>query len=273
MKKFDGLLICTDLDGTLLKNDKTISKENLSAIEYFKQNGGVFTFVTGRMPFFVSDMYNAVKPNGPIGCINGGGVYDFKEQAYLWQAELDKSALELVDYAEEKIPEIGFQVNTFDKTYFCKENSAMAEFRKITGLPNLVCRHRDVKEPMAKIVFGDEKEENIIYLKELLDGHPLSSEFDFIRSEKTLYEILPKGIGKGTVVKKVSELMGIDINKTIAVGDYNNDISMLRAAKIGVAVSNACDAAKAAADYITVSNEESAIAKIISDIESGVLKI
>ena len=54
MKKFDGILICTDLDGTLLNGDSAVSKENLDAIEYFKAEGGIFTFITGRMPFFVS---------------------------------------------------------------------------------------------------------------------------------------------------------------------------------------------------------------------------
>ena len=58
-----------------------------------------------------------------------------------------------------------------------------------------------------------------------------------------------------------------------AVGDYNNDIGMLRTAGVGIAVANACPEAKAAADRITVSNEESAIAHIISDIESGALEL
>ena len=70
--KFDGILICTDLDGTLYKNDKSISPKNCEAIEYFKQEGGLFTFVTGRMPFFVSNIYETVEPNVPFGCINGG---------------------------------------------------------------------------------------------------------------------------------------------------------------------------------------------------------
>lgn len=74
MGRFDGILICTDLDGTLLNSDRRISKENLEAIEYFKQEGGIFTFVTGRMPFFVSDMYEAVQPNAPFGCVNGGAT-------------------------------------------------------------------------------------------------------------------------------------------------------------------------------------------------------
>ena len=62
-------------------------------------------------------------------------------------------------------------------------------------------------------------------------------------------------------------------NKTIAVGDYNNDISMFKAAGIGIAVSNACKEALDAADYITVSNEEHAIARVICDLESGEYQI
>jgi hydroxymethylpyrimidine pyrophosphatase-like HAD family hydrolase len=63
--------------------------------------------------------------------------------------------------------------------------------------------------------------------------------------------------------------MKIDEGKTIAIGDYDNDISMFKAAKVGVAVSNASDKAKENADYITVSNEEDAIAKVIFDLEEG----
>ena len=49
------------------------------AIEYFKAEGGYFTFITGRMPFYVSYAVENVKPNVPIGCVNGGGVYDFQK--------------------------------------------------------------------------------------------------------------------------------------------------------------------------------------------------
>lgn len=68
MGKFDGILICTDLDGTLLRNDGTISQENLSAIEYFKAEGGYFTFVTGRMPYYAMHICETIKPNVPFGC-------------------------------------------------------------------------------------------------------------------------------------------------------------------------------------------------------------
>ena len=93
--------------------------------------------------------------------------------------------------------------------------------------------------------------------------------FDFIRSERTLYEILPKGANKGTALCKMAELLGIKQERTIAVGDYNNDISMIKAAGAGFAVANAVDEVKAVADHITVSNNESAIAAIVDRLDKG----
>lgn len=273
MKKFEGILICTDLDGTLLSSDDTVSKENLDAVEYFKSEGGIFTFITGRMPFFATSIYNLIKPNAPFGCINGGGLYDPTEKKYLWAQELPAEAIDLVEYADKSIDGIGIQINTFEKVYFCRENSAMERFRRITGSPNITCHYREVTEPIGKVVFGDENEESIDRLKELLNSHPMADRFDFIRSEKTLYEILPKNINKGSVLPKLAEHMHISMDRTVTIGDYNNDVGMLRAAKVGVAVANATAEAKKAADYITVSNDEHAIARVISDIENGILKI
>lgn len=273
MSKFKGILICTDLDGTLLRNDGTISAENLTAIEFFKQEGGIFTFITGRMPFFVSHIYNVVKPNAPFGCVNGGGLYDYSKQEYVWNSTMPKDVVELIKYVDENFSNIGIQVNTFHKTYFCKENETMEIFRKRTGVPNITRNYREIDEPISKIVFGSENEEEILNLQEKITGHSLSERFDFVRSEKTLFEILPKGIGKGTAIQKLTEYLDIDINKTVAIGDYNNDISMFETAKIGIAVSNACKAALDAADYITVSNEEHAIARVICDLEKQKYKL
>ena len=273
MGKFDGMLICTDLDGTLLKNDKTISQENLDAIEYFKSEGGLFTIVTGRMPHTAFDICEYARINAPFGCINGGGVYDLCKGDYIFKCPLEDGFDELIELVENNIPNAGIQVNTFYKTYFSKENSIMELFRKVTNAPNLVCNYKDVERPIAKILFGIETEEEMQKTIKLLDEHPLSEKFDYVRSERYLYEILPKGTGKGTAITKLCECLGLDKNKTIAIGDYNNDISMFRAAKIGVAVKNACDEAKLSADYITVSNEEHAIAQVIYDLEAGKIRL
>lgn len=269
MKKFEGILICTDLDGTLLNNEKKVSRENIEAINYFKENGGLFTFITGRMPYYSSAIYNTIEPNAPFGCINGGGLYDHRAKEYVWHApDFREDVFELIECVEKNVPGIGIQVVAYERTYFSSDNPATEKFRMRTQLPHLKKYYRDVTEPIAKIVFADYDSNNLEKVDACLKSHPLSQNYGFMRSEETLYEILPKGIDKGTVLLKMAEILGIDRKKTVAVGDYDNDIGMLKVAGAGVAVANASEGAKAAASYITVSNDEHAIAKIISDIEN-----
>ena len=274
MGKFEGILICTDLDGTLYKNDKTISAENKRAIEYFKNEGGYFTFITGRMPYYSLEAYNAAEPNVPFGCVNGGGVYDGANHKYIWtHNDMHDSVFELVRFVDENFCDVGIQVCTFEKTYFAKENGVMSRFRKQTGLPNYICHYSEINEPVAKIIFGSDNPSVLIDIEKALKGHPSAEHFDFISSERSLFEILPKGINKGLSLSKLSDYLKLDTNKTIAVGDYNNDIGMFEAAGLGIAVSNACKAALDAADMVTVSNEEHAIAQIIYDLESGKIEL
>jgi len=270
MQKFSGLLFCTDLDGTLYSDDKTVSRQNLDAIEYFKSEGGLFTFITGRVPMTSGAICRTIRPNAPFGCLNGGGIYDPQKEQYLWSVHLPEKAVELVREVDRKLPEMGIQYNTEKTIWFNKDNGAMAWFRDITGVPNVSYHFEDVKEPVLKVVFAHLDPVQIEALAELLNSHPLASEFGFIRSERFLYELLPKGVSKGTLLLKLAELLGLDPARTVAVGDYNNDVSMIRAAELGFAVANAVDEAKAAADHITVSNNEHAIAAIIDGLDRGI---
>ena len=270
MGKFEGILICTDLDGTLFKNDKTISEENIKAIDYFKSEGGIFTFITGRIAFLATDVYNMIKPNAPAGCINGGALFDYCRNEYIFKTAISDRWREIIQEVEEIVPEVGIQIVCYENVYFYRENDAVRQYRKMTNLPHLTCHYNDITEPVAKVLLVDLNEDNLNKIKEFLENHQLFDEFDFCRSEKTLYEILPKGVNKGKGLKEIEAFTGAV--KTIAIGDYDNDVLMLEAADIGVAVSNACEKVKKVANYITVSNQESAIAKVIFDIENGEIK-
>lgn len=269
MKKFEGILLCTDLDGTLLRADKSISKENLEAIDYFKSNGGRFTFITGRVPTAAQAVYEAVHPNAPIGCFNGGGVYDFETDAFLHFSTLSEEAAVLAALVDRELPEVGIQLNTARNVYFCKDNPAQQDFRRITGLPYKVCSYSERGEDVGKLIFLHRDGAMLERVEALLTAHPLAEKFDFIRSEKTIYEILPKGVSKGAALPRIAEFCGVDPRRTVAVGDFDNDVSMLKAAGVGVAVENASEAAKRAADRIAVSNEEHAIAQIVGDLYAG----
>ncbi len=272
MKKFEGMLFCTDIDGTLYNSQRTVSKENLDAIEYFKSQGGIFTFVTGRVPSTTKKIYELVKPNGPYGCFNGGAVYDEANKKFLFKTALKENFINLVKAVDENLPEMGIQLNTEKTVYFNKYNPAMVYFREHTGLPDISCHYTEVKESTLKVVFAHHDMAQMDALIQFLNNHPEASDFDFVRSEKHLYEILPKNTNKGLALNKMAEILNIDPQKTIAAGDYNNDVMLIKEAGIGFAVENAVDEAKAVADYITVSNDEHAIAEIIYGIENGKYK-
>lgn len=268
MKKFEKILIATDLDGTLLRKDKSISDENLRAIEYFKENGGIFTFITGRIPPGAKMVYEKIKPNAPFGCMNGGGIYDYIKKEMIWSMPIDLSALELVKYVEENLPEMGIKLAATEKTYCHKRNDYTERHRREEGLEELLIHYNDVTDTVAKILFAD-KPENIDVLAKMLVKHPKAKDFNILRSDEIYYEILPKNSSKGNLLRKLAEILKVDMKNTIAIGDNDNDISMLETAGTGYAVSNASQGAKEAADIITVSNEEHAIAKIIEELDKS----
>ena len=271
MGKFDGYLFVTDLDGTLLRHDKTISEENKQAIAYFESEGGAFTFVTGRISRGAAPILQQFTPKIPIGCINGGGIYDPNTKRHLWTLALDPSVIELVEAVDRELPNVGIELNAFECIHFCKKNAITEQHRINEKFDDLAEPYHEVREPLAKILFGVYPDE-MNALIDLLHRHPLADRFDFVRSDDMYYEILPKGSSKGGLLLRLADLLGIDPKRTIAIGDNDNDISMLRAAALGIAVSNASQNTRDAADRITVSNEEHARAQVISDIESGKMR-
>ena len=175
----------------------------------------------------------------------------------------------MISVVDEQFSEIGIQICCFDKTYFAASNEMTEKFRKRTGIPNLICNYRDVKEPIGKIIFSSEDSDELAAIEKVLRSHPLADGFDFIRSERTLLEILPKGVTKGLALIKLTEYLNVDIANTVAIGDFDNDVAMLKTARLGIAVANASKSAMEAADAVTVSNEEDAIAEVIYGLENG----
>ena len=271
MGKFDGMLFCTDLDGTLLNSKKEISRENREAIEYFKREGGYFTFITGRMPYTSLEMWEAVRPNAPFGCINGGGIYDMEKGKYLWINALPIESYDIIDYVYNNMPDIGIQLNCPECIYFTRDNDSMIHFREITNTEYIYKHHRELGgEPLSKVIFASFDAHRMAEIRKEIESLPTAKNFDFITASADFYEMLPKGNSKGSVMLKLAEILGVDAKKTIAVGDYENDISMVSAAGIGYAVANAIPELKAAADRVTVSNNDHAIAKIVEELDKSI---
>ncbi len=268
-KKFENLLICTDLDGTLLNEEREVSKENVAAIEYFKSEGGLFTFVTGRQRVITKELYDMVQPNVPFGCFNGAGLFDGVKNEFVWLATLPDSAAEIVNFIAAQFPQAGIQLNTKNGIYYQQDCIVTEAFRERTNTPYQYGDFKTVPEPVVKVVFASEDGACLDRVSEVIAKHPKAAGVDIVRSEYIFSDLMPKNVSKGNGLQALAEYLKIDMRNTLAIGDYDNDVSMIKRAGVGVAVANASKSAKAAADLITVSNNEHAIAKVIDDIDKG----
>lgn len=271
MGKFDGMLLCTDLDDTLLTDNKQVSEKNRKAIDYFKSEGGLFTFSTGRVPMGARLILEYVVPNAPIVCFNGGGIYDFSENKMLWSRKLDSDAISAVEYVDRRLDFVGIEICTEEKIYFSKINAKVREHQVLEKLPDNDLDYHDIPEVWQKVLFMTEEHElNIV--RRTISESPFADKYTFVQSSPWYYELLPKNSTKGDGLIQLGELCGIDRSRIIAVGDNENDLEMVKMAGVGIAVENAIPIVKNSADYITADNNSDAIAKVIYDLENGIIK-
>ena len=269
MGKFKGLLLVSDLDGTLLDTNKLISRETLDAIAYFEREGGLFSYVTGRPPFAVAPVLEQYCPTVPVGCLNGGGIYDFSQQCFVDRTPLSRAAFALVDYAVAHFPTVGYEFVTFDTCYLYRPNATIEELRSFERLPPNYVTSYDVPGELCKLLFADEPA-GIEALMRGLANCPERADYALMRTADQYYELLPRGCDKGSSLRRLATYLGVDMAHTVAVGDNSNDAPMLRAAALGVAVANATRDAKSAADLVLdAGNDEHALAVLIDRLDSG----
>ncbi len=232
---FDGILLCTDMDGTLTDSTSTLSEKNAAAIRFFQREGGLFTVATGRHPFYIRDFAPRFVPNTYIVCQNGGLVYDLATSTEVLWHLLDDECTEVIDYLRQNHPDTDIRLHTtpdekhYVKAVFCQPEQFVPE------------RQKELREK-----FGNR--------------------YSFVRSFDRGLEMLAKEGGKGNALRDVIRLEKRNIHTVVAVGDYENDIDLFKAADISYAPSNALDITKAAATKVTVSNDEDAISRIIDEL-------
>ncbi len=254
-KRYDGCLICTDMDGTLLTTDKHLSRENADAIKYFQEQGGLFTVATGRYWDFVEDYKDVFVPNTLVISLNGCAISEYGTRKIVRCTTMDKSCFNDAEYIFNSCPQLTMLlVNTTNGFEAVKPTN-------LGRLSELEINERNVIYKMTYMC---------------LPGHTLNGQTrDFFAGfSKDRYnceqswpggmEYYPLEGGKHNAVMWLKRHTGSD--KLVCVGDFENDIGMLSVADTGVAVANALDSVKAAADYVTVSNDESAIARVIEKL-------
>lgn len=262
MGKFDGILICTDLDGTFLHEAKA-SKENCEAIRYFQENGGYFTVCTGRSYKFVHS-FDSYKPNAPLIVSNGTLIchHETKEiMDYIPMPDYTAAAVDVL--SQSPLADIIFLYDKADGGTHMDGGDMRRWDKTMAERPSE--RFGKVEKPWLKMLLQQKTPEDNMAIQEYI--HKMwPGMFSTSRSYSIGLELHSPEGGKGPCVDRLRKLMP-DVRLVVGAGDYENDISLLKHADIGYAVSNALPEVKAAADRITVDCTEHAIAQIICDIE------
>lgn len=260
MGKFDGYLILSDFDGTLShgttdrdgKPTTTISRENCDAIRYFQSEGGLFTLATGRQHNWIEAWRSFFVPNTYVSCINGAYLCSVDGSEVLFSRPMDDDFIPLANRILEDCPQLAWV------TFGLLGNP----LRIPQGTP--ITPSLFGGDPVYKMVFYAHRADSDDYAARV--ATLVGDRYLSMRSWINGIEVQLRGTGKGDTVRRLKEHLGERARVAVAVGDYENDIDMIRAADIGYAVANATDSVKSAADRITVSNRESAIARIIEEL-------
>lgn len=263
-------LIACDLDETLLDDHKTVSLTNQQAINKATSMGIKFVPTTGRGFTSVQKTLQEIglvnQPNQYVISFNGGIVTENAGNKIL--------ACEGISFEQANtVFNIGLQHDVFMHIYSV-ENNYMYNFPNSEKqyLRGRIDNYGELQEPsldslknehLVKIIFGS-LDFSLLQRIEREIPDAIKSQYAISFSSNRYLEFNQKGVTKGEGIALLTQKLGITLSETIAIGDNNNDLPMLRKAGFAVAVQNATDEVKREADYICqATNNESAIAEVI----------
>ena len=249
MGKFDGLLLVSDFDNTLVYTEEAlrlcvdmppVSDVNQAAVEHFMAEGGIFSIATGRAKPAFETVVDGIPMNGPTVLFNGAAIYDFRQRRYLVTAFLPDTVREHITQVVTALPEVAAELYHDDNTiHALNANDVTRRHMHVTHSPSIeVDSIEQVPSPISKTLFSTE-EEHLDALLAYLKAQPWYDDYEVVPSAVTLVELTAKGANKGGMVQRMAALLGIQQENVICVGDHANDISMLTWAGEGYAPANA----------------------------------
>ncbi len=269
----DIKLIAIDLDGTLLRSDRTLSEENRLAIKAAKEAGVKVVLCTGRplrSMMHLLEEADLLDEEDIAITYNGGLIQKTKSGEILNEITFNRDecldVYELgqylnlpinfidLDYVYEPAYPVGVE-SQYPATnrYVPKENALKFIDLDIENLPNPFT--------INKIVVCRPSEEIDAAIPNIPEKY--HEKYNIYKSQPFILEILPQHVDKGYSMRIIGEMLGLDKSQIMGIGDQENDLSLVENAGFGVAMDNAIDRVKEAADYITKSNNENGVAHAI----------
>ena len=259
-------LIALDIDGILLNSEKKITNEFL--ILFKKQKSGAKVVLsTGRPLPGVTPLLDELNLNDDgdyVICFNGAVVQEVKSKKILSNIEMCHDDFVLINnLAKENNTHV--HINTPTNLIIPEEtpNKYTIHEATLNNIDIVSMNEEDINDDITfcKIMIIDEPEK----LEEVLENIPkdLFDKYTIVRSAPFFLEFLNKNANKGTALEALCNTINIPLSKSIAVGDEENDQHMIKMAGLGVAMGNARDSIKEIANYVTCSNNEHGVAKVI----------
>ena len=219
-----------------------VAPANLTALEYFTREGGIFTVATGRAHPTFAPHAGCAPINAPVVLSNGSALYDFREDRMVYETFLPQRVREDLEQVARDIPEIGFEAYNHDDIYVYQPNFVTRRHLSRAGATAAEVPIAQMPLPWSKVILQQRNEillETQRYMLQRWAEH-----YEVIFSNAVLLELTRKGSNKGGMVAYLAHYLGMDPKKIYCVGDNQNDIPMLAISAIPFAPSNCAQEVK-----------------------------
>lgn len=249
--------VISDLDGTLLNDEKQLDSEIIPVIQQLKEKGILFTIASGRNMHIVKDLIEKMNIQIPYICNNGAEIYNKYSCIYQQYINNDDHNNVIAMLIQEKI---SFLAYTQEALYCFRETVELINFAKrLNGCCKIlyINSKEEVKGIISKIVCipNSDKEGEALISR----INTMSKTLFCTQSENEVYTITSNKATKGEALKVLLSTLNISEKNIVVFGDNYNDLSMFEVAHYSVAMENASIDVKNKANFITISNEENGV--------------
>lgn len=263
-------LLVLDVDGTLLNDEREISKRTLAALLKVQQMGVRIVLASGRPTYGLMPLAKTLELGNYGGFVlsyNGCQIIKAQNGEILFERRINP---EMLPYLEKKARKNGFAIFTYHDDTLITDSPDNEYIKNEALLNNLKIIREDefstaIDFAPCKCMLVSDKEKALIGLEQHWEKR-LAGTLDAFRSEPYFLEVVPCGVNKANTLGALLEHLGVTREEVIAVGDGVCDVTMLQLAGMGVAMGHSQDSLKVCADYVTASNEEDGVALAVEKL-------
>lgn len=263
-------LLVLDVDGTLLNDEREISKRTLAALLKVQQMGVRIVLASGRPTYGLMPLAKTLELGNYGGFVlsyNGCQIIKAQNGEILFERRINP---EMLPYLEKKARKNGFAIFTYHDDTLITDSPDNEYIKNEALLNNLKIIREDefstaIDFAPCKCMLVSDKEKALIGLEQHWKKR-LAGTLDAFRSEPYFLEVVPCGVNKANTLGALLEHLGVTREEVIAVGDGVCDVTMLQLAGMGVAMGHSQDSVKVCADYVTTSNEEDGVALAVEKL-------